>query len=227
MLETSLRQSSILSGLPEGLSSTLFANATARSLKTGEVLFNAGDVADGCYRVDQGVLKVDMVSPRGEELTLAIIGAGSIVGELAIIDGHPRSASVVAVKDCELRFISRADFEECTQEHPEIYRYLVNMLAARLRDTDEAMAATSFLTVKARVARALFELAKHLGENAGAGRIVIRHKISQRDLAAMAGVARENVNRVLSRWQQQRIVARSSFYYSINDKAALEHEMRI
>jgi len=227
MLETSLSRSSILSGLPEGLSSILFANATASGLKAGEVLFNAGDVADGCYRLDQGVLKVDMVSPRGEELTLAIIGAGSIVGELAMIDGHPRSASIIAVKDCKLRFISRADFEECTQRHPEIYRYLVNMLAARLRDTDEAMAANNFLTVKARVARALFELAKHLGETTGSGRIVIRHKISQRDLAAMAGVARENVSRVLSRWQQQKIVARSSFYYSINDKSALEHELRI
>ena len=96
---------------------------------------------------------------------------------------------------------------------PEINRYLVNVLAARLRDADEATAAASFLTVKARVARALLELAKHLGEDAGAGRILIRHKIGQGDLAAMAGVARENVSRVLTQWKRQKIVTQLPPFY--------------
>jgi CRP/FNR family cyclic AMP-dependent transcriptional regulator len=112
------------------------------------------------------------------------------VGELALIDGRPRSASIIAVKDCELSFISRAHFEECLL-HPEISRYLLNVLAARLREADEALVAGSFLTVKARVARVLLHLAKYLGDAAG-GRTMIGHKISQADLAAMAGVAREN-----------------------------------
>ncbi len=176
MLEVSIKSSNFLSGLPSRLSSVLFAKAKGRRLAAGETLFNAGDVGDGCYRLDRGVLKVDMSSRRGEKLTLAIIGPGSIVGELAIIDGHSRSASVIAVKDFELSFISRALFEECMQQHPEISRYLVNVLAARLRDADEATAAASFLPVKARVARALLELMKHLGEDAGAGRILICHK---------------------------------------------------
>jgi CRP/FNR family cyclic AMP-dependent transcriptional regulator len=72
-----------------------------------------------------------------------MLGPDAIVGELAIIDGGPRSASVFAVRDCELSFISRAAFEERTIRHPEIYQYLI-VLATRLRETDEAMAATSF-----------------------------------------------------------------------------------
>src|SRR5215475_13665575 len=107
MLEASAKSNNILSALPDRLSSRLYAKATARHLRAGETLFNAGDVGDGCYRLDRGVLKVDMTSSRGEKLTLAIIGPGSIVGELAIIDGHSRSASIVAIKDCELSFISR------------------------------------------------------------------------------------------------------------------------
>jgi CRP/FNR family transcriptional regulator, cyclic AMP receptor protein len=161
MLEACAKSSNILSALPDRLSSRLFARATARQLGAGETLFYTGDVGNGCYRLDRGVLKVNIVSERGETLTLAVVGSGSIVGELALIDGRPRSASIVAVKDCELSFISRAHFEECVL-HPEFSRYLLNVLAARLREADEALAASSFLTVKARVARVLLDLAKNL-----------------------------------------------------------------
>jgi CRP-like cAMP-binding protein len=225
MLEASAKSSNILTALPDRLSSGLFARATACHLDAGETLFNIGDDGNGCYRLDRGVLKVNTVSEHGETLTLAVVGAGSIVGELALIDGRPRSASIVAVKDCELSFINRAHFEECVL-YPEISRYLLNVLAARLREADEALVAGSFLPVQARVARVLLDLAKHLGENAASGRIMIGHKISQADLAAMAGVARENVNRILRHWERLKIVTQSSSFYSLNDCAALERELK-
>jgi hypothetical protein len=80
----------------------------------------------------------------------------------------------------------REAFVSCLREYPEIY---VSTLVSRLREADDAMAAASFLTVKARVARALLELAKHLGRDTESGRIGILHKIRQSDIAAMAGVA--------------------------------------
>jgi CRP-like cAMP-binding protein len=129
---------------------------------------------------------------------------------------------VVAVKECELSFVSRAAFKECTQEYPEIYHYLVDVLAARLRETDDALVAASFLTVKSRLARALLELAKFLGEEEASGRVLIRHKVSQSDLAAMAGVARENVSRALSDWKRRKLVTRSTGYYCIHDIATLK-----
>jgi CRP-like cAMP-binding protein len=85
-------------------------------LKAGEPLFLAGDAGDGCYRLERGLLKIVITSARGEERILATLGPGEIAGELAIIDGQPRSASVFAVRDCELSFISRKDFEECTRQ---------------------------------------------------------------------------------------------------------------
>ena len=102
--------SGILPNLLIEFSEGLLANAKPRSLTEREVLFEAGDAADGCYRLEQGLLKVCIASPQGDERILTILGPGSIVGELAIIDGLPRSATVVAIRDCKLSFISREAF---------------------------------------------------------------------------------------------------------------------
>src|SRR5262245_10053982 len=103
----------ILSRLPEPLSAQLFAGAKSCHLRAGDALFAAGDSGDGCYRLEQGLLKVIITSPRGEQRILAILGPGEIAGELSIIDRQPRSACVIAIKDCELSFISQQNFENC------------------------------------------------------------------------------------------------------------------
>jgi CRP/FNR family cyclic AMP-dependent transcriptional regulator len=156
MTAASRNHHDIIVDLPE-LSAHLFAKATACHLVAGETLFRVGEDGDGCYCLDKGVLKVIITSPSGDERILGIIGPGSIVGELAIIDGRPRSASVIATRDCDLSFISRAAFNEYTRQHPEIYRYLVGVLVSRLREANEVIAAGSFLSVKSRVARTLLD----------------------------------------------------------------------
>lgn len=213
--------SGILPRLPENLSAELFTDAACRHLNAGEALFLAGDGGSGCYVLKQGLLKVIVSSPQGEERILAILGPDTIVGELSVIDGQPRSASVFAIEKCELNFISQAVFTECARLHPEIYQYLVEVLAARLRETGEIVAADTFLSVESRLARAVLQLAKLLGEEETPGLIVIRHKIGQNDLAAMAGVARENVSRALCDWKRRKLVTRSTGYYCIHDIAAL------
>lgn len=212
-----------LSVLPETLLSTLFEEATERNLREGDVLFRAGDAGDGCYRIQKGLVKIVVASPRGEERILSLLGPGAIVGELSMIDGGPRSASVVAVADCTLSFVSRPRFQKYSEADPELMGYLVKTLTRRLREADDALAATTFLSVKGRLARALLNLADYAGEKKG-GRIELRHKISQSDLAAMAGVARENVSRTMSDWRKRNIVTRSSEYYCINDPIALAQE---
>src|SRR5437588_12630493 len=129
--------SGILPNLPVQFSGRLLANAKAQSLAEREVLFQAGDVADGCYRLEHGLLKVSIASPQGDERILTILGPGSIVGELAIIDGLPRSATVVAIRDCKLSFISREAFLGCLREYPDMYSDLVSTLVPRLRGPDE------------------------------------------------------------------------------------------
>jgi CRP/FNR family transcriptional regulator, cyclic AMP receptor protein len=200
----------ILGSLPPELSDTLLVGKRTITLRGGETLFHQRDAGDGCYWLQRGVVTVSIASANAGQRILAILGAGAIVGELAMIDGLPRSATVQAARDCVLTFVSRAAFTEMVQRHPELYRDIAMTLAARLRQSDEDMVASSFLTVRARVARALLVFASHLGEDAGFGRILIRHKVTQSDLAAMAGVARESVSRTLGVWSRQKIIERVS-----------------
>src|SRR5262249_40103658 len=218
----------LLSALPGRLSTELFAGAKLVRLAAGKTLLLAGDSeTDDCYRIEDGLLKVTMISPSGGERILAFVGRGDIVGELSIIDGLPRSASVIAVRDATLSCLSRSAFEIFAKKHPELYKSLVGLLAKRLRETDTVVAAGSFLSLKGRVARTILELAEHFGQEVGSGRIVIRHKISQNDLAAMAGGTRENVTRVLNDWQREKLVSRLSGYYCLENKARLEHKAKL
>jgi CRP-like cAMP-binding protein len=215
----------LLSDLPDQLLAGLLANARLVNLATGAILFLAGDPGDGCYRVNEGLLKVSIASASGAERILAILGPGSIVGDMAMIDGRPRSASVSALRDCNMSFVSRAAFEAFADKQPEIYKFLVGVLAERVRETDQLVAAGSFLPPKGRVARALLDLAKAFGRDVGGGRIVIQQKISQSDVAAMAGIARENVSRILNEWMRSKLVTRLSGYYCLESVAKLEKEI--
>jgi CRP/FNR family transcriptional regulator len=212
----------LLGKLPHDVLSKLLSGERALKLREGETLFERGDSGDGCYWLRRGVLAVCVASASGERRILAILGPGAIVGELAMIDGLARSASVQAIRDCELTFIGRAAFTAMLHEHPELYIDIVTTLATRLRQSDEDMVASSFLTVRARVARAVLQFARQLGEEAGSGRILIRHSITQGDLAAMAGVARESVSRTFREWQRQKVVEGSSRTGYVVHKAKLE-----
>jgi CRP/FNR family cyclic AMP-dependent transcriptional regulator len=213
-----------LAELPPELSQSLFAKARPLSLAAAQTLFVAGDEGDGCYRVEEGLLKASIAAPAGGERILAILGPGSVVGELSMIDREPRSASVTALRESKLSFVGRSAFEAFGQSRPELYRHITTLLARRLRDTNEALVATNFLSVKGRVARALLSLAEAFGRDIGQGRILIREKVSQSDLAAMAGIARENVSRALNDWANRSLVSRLAGYYCLENQAALNRE---
>ncbi len=210
MAKSVSRPEGLLAALPTELSQSLFARARPLSLVANQTLFVAGDEGDGCYRVEEGLLKASVAAPAGGERILAILGPGSVVGELSMIDGAPRSASVTALRDSNLSFVSRAAFDAFGRSRPDLYRYVATLLARRLRDTDDALVATNFLSVKGRVARALLSLAEQ--------------KVSQSDLAAMAGIARENVSRVLNDWTNRSLVSRFAGYYCLENPAALRRE---
>jgi CRP/FNR family transcriptional regulator, cyclic AMP receptor protein len=210
--------------LPETLSARLFDQARKVPLNAGQTLFLAGDPGDGCYWVDEGLLKVHVISLSGRDRILAILGAGTIVGELSMFDGAPRSASVTAIRASKLSFVSRATFDGVLHAHPEIYRELTIILARRLRDIDDAIAATSFLSVRGRAARVLLALVDAFGQDVGDGRIVIRQKVTQSDIAAMAGIVRENFSRVMHDWLDRAFVSRNAGYYCVENKSVLEHE---
>jgi CRP-like cAMP-binding protein len=227
MTKPSPRPTDVLSALPAELSSQLFAKARTLTLTADAMLFQAGDAGDGCYRVEEGLLKASMLSPAGGERILAIFGPGAVIGELSMIDGAPRSASVTALRNAKLQFVSRMTFEALGDANPDLYRHLVALLAGRLRETNGALIATSFLSVKGRVARSLLNLAEAFGHDVGQGRVLVRQKVTQSDLAAMAGIARENVSRVLQDWMRRKLVTRLAGYYCIENPKALSAETEV
>jgi CRP/FNR family transcriptional regulator, cyclic AMP receptor protein len=214
----------LLSALPADLIEHLFANARPVRLAAGSTLFVAGDPATGCYRVDKGLLKVSVLSGSRGERILAIAGPGEIVGEISMLDEGPRSAGVAAVKDSELSFVTCAQFRSFAEDHPEVYKQLVRLLTLRLRYNTATIAAGTFLSLKGRVARALLDLSAAFGHDVGNGRVLVRQKITQSDLAAMAGIARENVSRILSEWKRQSVVSRLAGYYCLENPQILERD---
>ncbi len=126
-----------------------------------------------------------------------------------------------------LSFLSRANFARFAKKHPEVYESLVTLLAERLRETDVTIAAGTFLPLRGRVACALLELAHDFGKETGSGRVVIHQKIGQSNLAAMAGIARESVSRILNDWKRRKLVSSHSGYYWIENKAQLQKEAEI
>src|SRR5262245_64808287 len=176
-MRTVQRSSLILSRLPPQMTTQLFACAFERVAKAGEALFVAGDRGDGCYRVEQGLVKITVTSDRGEERIIALVGAGEIIGELSLIDHQPRSASAIALCDSTFRYVTRQAFEDCTKDDPETYKDLAAILAARLRETDEALAAASFLPVRGCVPGRLPDLAAYIGKDGGDGRIRLDQRL--------------------------------------------------
>ncbi|HUI97791.1 MAG TPA: Crp/Fnr family transcriptional regulator [Xanthobacteraceae bacterium] len=216
-----MARDTLFSVLPPNLSEGLIAQARTVAFAPDQVLFRTGDACDGCYHVIEGVLKVAVVLPSGRERILAILGPGGFIGELSLVDGSPRSASVIALKAAKLYFISRAKFDAFAAAHPEIYRHIADLLARRLRDNSATLALSS-LSIKARAAHALLSLAEAFGKDVGAGRVLVRQKVSQADLAAMAGIARENLSRILQDWMRDKVVSRLAGYYCLERKEALE-----
>ncbi len=209
---------------PMALSSLFSALAPAKLLSRGQALYEAGSIADGCYWLSEGALKVSVLSPRGEERILALIRAGTLVGMSGLIDGLERTSSVHAIKDSGLLFMPRHMFLERLQESPALYSYLLEMMVARRRHSDKEFAAVNFLSLKERIARALLQFAEHLGEPTTTPDQVVIRGLRQEDLAARANAARENVSRLLGQWKKSKVISRPTPSIYVIRKSRIERE---
>jgi len=210
-----------LSRLPWPARRAMLAAARPVVLRDREVLFHAGDAGDGCYLVRSGVVKASVVARDGQERLLAILGPGALIGELALIDDEPRSATVSALRPARLMHLPKAVFFRIADAHPVIYRQALRLLSQRLRGTNDSVVAQGTVTVAGRVARAFVSLAEGLGEHQPDGRIVIGQRVTQTDIAAMAGVARENASRAVNELLRGGLLGRTKGFYVILKPTAL------
>src|SRR6476659_6995958 len=178
--------------------------AVPRSFPKGVRVFHEGDTSDACYVVRDGDLRVTREHPDGRAIALATLGPRDIFGELAMLDGGTRSASIETLSDCELLALPAGDMRRVISDHGEIAAKLISALTRRLRETNERVARQSFQTVPSRVAGVLLQLVAE--ETASDGRDGITLRMNQADLAQLAGTSRESVSRFLATLERAGIV---------------------
>lgn len=191
----------------------------------GRQVFRKGDPGKGCYVLIDGAVKVTVPSGGGQETLLAILGKGDVFGEMALLDRLPRSATVTALRACELCHISTEVFDRLAEADSRLARELLRIIAGRLRAGNEAHA-VCLMPLRVRLARAFLHLAQTFGETLPDQRLLIRQKVSQTDLGHMIGAARENVNRQLTQWRRDRLLSRISGYYCLQRVTTFENIAR-
>ena len=205
-----------------GVRKSLLSAANDVTLKARQVLFHAGDAGDGCYFLREGVVKAAVVAKDGQERLLAVLGPGSLIGELSLFDDQPRSATISTLKPCKLLHLSKGSFFRLADANPQVYREALKILTRRLRQTNDSVVAQGTVTVAGRVARAFVSLAQGLGEGRANGTILLPNKITQNDIAGMAGVARENASRAINDLLREGILTREGSFYLIARPNELE-----
>ena len=148
-------------------------------------------------------------------------GKGDVVGEMGLINNQPRSATVTAVSPSSLAFLAARDFQSVADANPLLYKHMLEILSNRLRATNETVASPQLLSLPGRLAKTLLRLSEHFGEPLGERQILIRQRFTQIELAEIAGVARENVNRQIRSWIKSGLMSRKTGCYCLEDTEAL------
>ncbi len=188
----------------------------------GAMILTASQPGEIAYVVLDGTLKVSTLESNGRELTLALLGPGEIVGELALADRASRSADVVSLEPSNLVWIDRATFDQLRREIPLITENLLRLLARRLRLANAQLQAIATLDVHGRVARQLLALADALGQELPDGSVRIPLRITQSDLAALVGATRVRVNEVIVGFTRRKSIAVDSKHrITVLDRDAL------
>jgi len=179
-----------------------------RAYQPGDTVFFAGDPGHQVFFIGSGKVKIHLLRDDGEETVYTIVSAGDFFGEMAIIDGKPRSADATCTEKSELAFLMRDDFFECMERFPKLSRRVLQVQSQRLRDTDRQLEMMTSLDVYGRVAAQLLELARLHGAETGKG-TDIQLNLTQQDLAAMVGASRESVNKVLNAFKSRGFIQMS------------------
>ena len=188
----------------------------------GAMILTVSQPGEVAYVVLEGTLKVSVVQASGHELTLALLGPGELVGELALADRGGRSADVVALEPAILLWLDRTVFGQLRREIPAVTENLISLLARRLRLANAQLQALASLDVHGRVARQLIALADAHGEALPNGDIRIPLRLTQGDLAGLVGATRVRVNEVLVGFKRRRYVSVDARYrVTVHDRDAL------
>ena len=198
---------------------SLVARARMRSFNAGESIFLMGDLHDSMIAILKGEVRISIPSVDGKELMLAIVYAGEVFGEIAMLDGKPRSADATALTACTLAVLDRRDLLAALDRNPGAWLGFVEVLCSRLRYTDQQLVEMALLQLPERLAQTLLRTVDAVRAQVS-NRAKLR--LSQRELAHRVGATRESVNKCLNEWQRAGIIRIEKRAITIMDRAALE-----
>jgi CRP/FNR family transcriptional regulator, cyclic AMP receptor protein len=215
-----LSRSVVLRGLPRDELESIVTKLRRRTYRRGEVICHEGDPGQALYVVCSGSLKVTLSGETGEEAILNVVGPGDVVGEMALLDGAPRSATITALEPVELAALNRDDFLALLHRSPTAVEGVLHSLAQTIRRLSEEVGGLMFLDLHARLAKKLLELAESHGRTDG-GEVSIEVPLTQEELAGMIGATRPRVNKLLGHYEDRGAIARRGRHIVIRQPALL------
>jgi len=177
------------------------------------ILFNKGDESDSLYIVCSGKAHVIARDEQGREIVLSAIGPGEYFGEMAALDGGPRSATIVTKEPAEILIINKDQFRDSLSSNPDLMFNLVRVLLERLRKADEKIESLAFMNVYGRVTGFLMQAAEPQGE-----KWVIRDALTHQEIADMVGSSRETVSRTIKELRDAGHISIEKKQITINKK---------
>jgi CRP-like cAMP-binding protein len=191
-----------------------------RVYKARETIVEKGEAARQLYVLLRGRAKVATRGADGTDTGLNVLGPGEMFGEIGMLDGQPRSATVTTLEECELAVLEAEAFRGFLAAHPPVAAKLLGVLAARVRELSSRLEDRASLEVPARLAKQLLWLAENHGEVVGSG-ACIALRLSQQELGDLVGATRESVNKQLSEWTRLGVLRQGRDQIEIFDLQAL------
>jgi CRP-like cAMP-binding protein len=195
-----LRDHPLFGGLGAGVIDRLAAYAHTKSVPAGSPIFAKGDPGTSLFAVCSGTVKISNQSHGGKDAVFNLINVGEIFGEIALLDGQPRTAEAIALSDCELMVIDRRDFVPLVKSEPEMALKLIEVLCGRLRRTSEQVEDVIFLDLPTRLAKTLLWLSSRAKPSAQGTKVTI----TQREIGQIIGMSRESTNKQLRIWEDKK-----------------------
>ncbi len=199
-------ESLVLSAIPPDERAALLAQGHKRSYGKGEVIFSRGDDGAWALLIEDGMVEISVMSINGRKSVLNYMEKGEILGEVALLDGRPRSAEAVAASHVSGTVLRREAVVRALKKNVDACFSIIETLCGRTRNASEMFELQSLTSGNARLARCLMRVAQKWGQEQADGSILIAQAFSQSDLGELAGIARENVNRHLQAWMQEELI---------------------
>jgi len=225
-MTTLLKNIPLFSSLKEEELKAIQKVALTKKFPKNKIILLEDEEGDTLFIILIGKVKVSSFSEKGKEIIYSILGEGDFFGDMSLLDGKPRSASVIAIEDTEMQLIRRADFYNLLEQYPSIAMKMLEGLASRIRKTDNLVGSLALLDVAGRVAGILLQLADERGIKFR-NQVIIKARPTHHELANMICTTRETVTRVLKQLELKHYIHMSGKDITILDVELFRKELSI